>query len=183
MRWQPAIATRSGWPEVTGGLVFPWLDVMVHGPLGVVLAHLGAGGRRAQRLRRQFRADFSEMAARVDVVMTPAMPSPAPRDLNTTGDAAFQAPWSVSGLPTVVVSTGLSELGMPMAVQFGWPVAPDGQVVGETGLGEEALLVRDIDPDQATRAMFLYDLEGCAPVLFGDQGRREEFAHVLEPAG
>ena len=62
-------------------------------------------------------------------------------------------------------------------------VAPDGRVVGETGLGEEVLLVRDIDPEQATRAMFLYDLEGCAPVLFGDQVRREEFAHVLEPAG
>ena len=53
---------------------------------------------KAQRLRRQFRADFSEMAARVDVVMTPAMPAPAPRDLNTTGDAAFQVPWSASGV-------------------------------------------------------------------------------------
>lgn len=62
-------------------------------------------------------------------------------------------------------------------------VAPDGRVVGETGLGEETLLVRDIDPEQATRALFLYDLEGCAPILFGDQVRREEFAHVLEPAG
>ena len=78
---------------------------------------------KAQRLRRQFRADFSEMAAKVDVVMTPAIPAPAPRDLNTTGDAAFQVPWTAAGLPTVVVSTGLSELGMPMAVQFGGPWA------------------------------------------------------------
>ena len=85
---------------------------------------------KAQRLRRQFRADLSEMAARVDVVMTPAMPAPAPRDLNTTGDAAFQAPWSAAGLPTVVVSTGLSELGMPMAVQFGGPWAQEGRVLG-----------------------------------------------------
>jgi len=85
---------------------------------------------KAQRLRRQFRADLSEMAARVDVVMTPAMPAPAPRDLNTTGDAAFQAPWSAAGLPTVVVSTGLSEQGMPMAVQFGGPWAQEGRVLG-----------------------------------------------------
>ena len=84
----------------------------------------------AQRLRRQFRADLSEMAARVDVVMTPAIPAPAPRDLNTTGDAAFQAPWTAAGLPTVVVSTGLSELGMPMAVQFGGPWAQEGRVLG-----------------------------------------------------
>ena len=85
---------------------------------------------KAQRLRRQFRADMSEMAAKVDVVMTPATPAPAPRDLNTTGDAAFQQPWTAAGLPTVVVSTGLSELGMPMAVQFGGPWAQEGQVLG-----------------------------------------------------
>ena len=85
---------------------------------------------KAQRLRRQFRADFSEMAAKVDVVMTPAMPEPAPRGLSTTGDAAFQVPWSASGLPTVAVSTGLSELGMPMAVQFGGPWAQEGRVLG-----------------------------------------------------
>ena len=85
---------------------------------------------KAQRLRRQFRADFSEMVDKVDVVMTPAMPAPAPRDLNTTGDAAFQVPWTAAGLPTVVVSTGLSELGMPMAVQFGGPWAQEGRVLG-----------------------------------------------------
>ena len=85
---------------------------------------------KAQRLRRQFRADMNEMASKVDVVMTPATPAPAPRDLNTTGDAAFQVPWTAAGLPTVVVPTGLSELGMPMAVQFGGPWAQEGQVLG-----------------------------------------------------
>ena len=85
---------------------------------------------KAQRVRRQFRADLSEMAAKVDVVMTPAMPAPAPRNLNTTGDAAFQAPWSAAGLPTVVVPTGLSELGMPLAVQFGGPWAQEGRILG-----------------------------------------------------
>ena len=85
---------------------------------------------KAQRLRRQFRADFSEMVDMVDVVMTPAMPSPAPHGLSTTGDAAFQVPWTAAGLPTVVLSTGLSELGMPMAVQFGGPWAQEGRVLG-----------------------------------------------------
>ena len=85
---------------------------------------------KAQRLRRQFRADLEELASRVDVVMTPATPAPAPRDLNTTGDAAFQVPWTAAGLPTVVVPTGLSELGMPMAVQFGGPWAQEGRVLG-----------------------------------------------------
>ena len=85
---------------------------------------------KALRLRREFRAAMSEMAAQVDVVMTPATPSPAPKDLNTTGDAAFQSPWTAAGLPTVVVPTGLSELGMPMAVQFGAPIAEEGRLLG-----------------------------------------------------
>ena len=85
---------------------------------------------KAQRLRRQFRADMNEMASKYDVVMTPATPAPAPKDLNTTGDAAFQVPWTAAGLPTVVVPTGLSELGMPMAVQFGGPWAEEGRVLG-----------------------------------------------------
>ena len=85
---------------------------------------------KAQRLRRQFRNDMEEMASKVDVVMTPATPAPAPKDLNTTGDAAFQVPWTAAGLPTVVAPTGLSELGMPMAVQFGGPWAEEGRVLG-----------------------------------------------------
>jgi len=55
---------------------------------------------RVQRLRRQFRQDMIEMAKQVDVVLTPATPEPAPRDLTTTGDAVFQSPWTSSGLPT-----------------------------------------------------------------------------------
>jgi len=85
---------------------------------------------KAQRLRRQFRAEMQAMASQVDVVMTPATPAPAPKDLNTTGDAAFQVPWTAAGLPTVVVPTGLSGLGMPMAVQFGGPFAEEGKVLG-----------------------------------------------------
>ena len=73
---------------------------------------------------------MNNMASRVDVVMTPATPAPAPRDLNTTGDAAFQVPWTAAGLPTVAVPTGLSELGMPMAVQFGGLWAEEGKVLG-----------------------------------------------------
>ena len=85
---------------------------------------------KAQRIRRQFRADLSATVSAVDVVMTPAIPAPAPRNLNTTGDAAFQSPWTAAGLPTAVVSTGLSESGLPMAVQFGGPWAQEGRVLG-----------------------------------------------------
>ena len=85
---------------------------------------------KALRLRREFRAAMNEMAQQVDAVMTPATPSPAPKDLTTTGDAAFQSPWTAAGLPTVAVPSGLSDQGMPMAVQFGAPLSEEGQLLG-----------------------------------------------------
>lgn len=58
-------------------------------------------------------------------------------------------------------------------------VAPDGQIHAQTELGREELLVAEIDVARATRAMFNYDLEGCAPLLFGETVRREEYQKVL----
>ena len=85
---------------------------------------------KAQKLRRQFRAALTELTAGVDAIMTPATPSPAPRDLTTTGDAAFQVPWTAAGLPTIVVPTGLSDGGMPMAIQLGGAMAEEGRLLG-----------------------------------------------------
>jgi len=73
---------------------------------------------QAQRLRREFRRDMIDLAKRFDVLLTPTTPEIAPRDLNTTGDARFQAPWTSSGLPTVTIPTGLSQAGLPLAVQL-----------------------------------------------------------------
>ena len=85
---------------------------------------------QAQRLRRQFQTDLNNLTASADVIMTPTTPAPAPQDLNTTGDAAFQVPWTAAGLPTITIPTGLSAQGMPMAVQLGGPWAQEGKVLG-----------------------------------------------------
>ena len=94
---------------------------------------------QAQRLRRQFRRDMVETVGQVDVVMTPATLSPAPKDLNTTGDASFQSTWTSSGLPTVVVPSGLSELGLPIAVQFGGLPYAEGKLLGAAQWCEQVL--------------------------------------------
>ena len=73
---------------------------------------------QAQRMRRQFRRDMVEMVKGFDVVLMPATPAPAPRDLNTTGDPVFQVPWTSSGLPTIVLPSGLSDSGLPLGVQL-----------------------------------------------------------------
>ena len=61
---------------------------------------------QAQRFRRQLRQDLVDTVKQVDVVLTPATQSPAPRDLNTTGDAMFQQPWTTTGLPTIALPSG-----------------------------------------------------------------------------
>jgi len=58
-------------------------------------------------------------------------------------------------------------------------VAPDGRIVAQSELKQEQLLVAEIDLDQATRAMFNYDLEGCAPLLFAQTVAREEYQQAL----
>ena len=60
-------------------------------------------------------------------------------------------------------------------------VAPDGVIVAQSALKREELVVADIDIDRATQAMFRYDLEGRAELLFAGTVRREEFASALPP--
>jgi len=58
-------------------------------------------------------------------------------------------------------------------------VAPDGRVHAQTDLKREQLLVADLDIDLATRAMFKFDADGCASVLFADTVAREEYAEEV----
>lgn len=53
----------------------------------------------------------------VDALLTPATPGPAP-DASTTGDPAFNSPWSYTGLPTVCFPAGRSPEGLPLGVQL-----------------------------------------------------------------
>jgi predicted amidohydrolase len=57
-------------------------------------------------------------------------------------------------------------------------VAPDGQIVAQSEFRQEQLVVADIDIDQATRAMFNFDTDGCADVLFADTVKKEEYAEA-----
>ena len=62
-------------------------------------------------------------------------------------------------------------------------VAPDGRIHAQTEMKQEELLVVDLDIDQATQAMFKFDLEATAGILYGDTIRREEFAAALLAEG
>lgn len=94
---------------------------------------------QAQRLRRQFRQDLTALADGVDALLTPATPAPAPRDLTTTGDAAFQAPWTSAGLPTITIPSGLAGDGLPLGIQLAGPPWAEGRLLAVAGWCEAAL--------------------------------------------
>ena len=102
---------------------------------------------QAQRLRRQFRQDLTALAESVDVLLTPATPAPAPRDLTTTGDAAFQAPWTSAGLPTITIPSGLAGDGLPLGIQLAAPPWAEGRLLAVAGWCEAALGV-DLRPPE-----------------------------------
>ena len=58
-------------------------------------------------------------------------------------------------------------------------IAPDGVVKAQAELKQEELVVADIDIDEATHAMFKFDLEATAPLLFSDTVKKEEFESIL----
>jgi predicted amidohydrolase len=62
-------------------------------------------------------------------------------------------------------------------------VAPDGRIHAQAELKREELVVADLDVDLATRAMFNYDTDGCATVLFADTVARHEYAEARGGAG
>ncbi len=73
---------------------------------------------QAQRHRAAFRREVAKLASRFDALLTPSTPTPSPRDLTTTGDASFQAPWTTAGLPAISIPSGLATSGLPFGIQL-----------------------------------------------------------------
>jgi aspartyl-tRNA(Asn)/glutamyl-tRNA(Gln) amidotransferase subunit A len=93
---------------------------------------------RCKEHQRQLRREVIAALGDADVLLTPATTSPAP-DAATTGDPAFNSPWSYTGLPTVSVPAGRSPDGLPLAIQLvGRPWA-EGEVLAAAAWCEEVL--------------------------------------------
>jgi aspartyl-tRNA(Asn)/glutamyl-tRNA(Gln) amidotransferase subunit A len=70
----------------------------------------------ALRLQKQFSTEFQN-ALGTTILVTPSTPTPAP-GLETTGDPAFNSPWSFAGVPTVTIPCGLASNGLPCGLQL-----------------------------------------------------------------
>jgi Asp-tRNA(Asn)/Glu-tRNA(Gln) amidotransferase A subunit family amidase len=73
--------------------------------------------QEALRHRLGFRNAVQRFLADVDALVLPATPGPVP-DPSTTGDARFNSPWSHAGVPSISLPCGVTEAGLPVALQL-----------------------------------------------------------------
>lgn len=106
----------------------------------------GVAYLRAQRLRRLFQDELAQLFTSVDVLLTPATPAPAPRDLGTTGDARFQSPWTHAGVPAIALPSGLSQSGLPLGIQLLAPALQEERLLRVARWCEAALSVTLVPP-------------------------------------
>jgi amidase len=59
-----------------------------------------------------------DLLGEADCLLTPSAVTPALKGLESTGDAAFNAPWSFCGFPAITVPSGFTGNGLPLGVQL-----------------------------------------------------------------
>jgi Asp-tRNA(Asn)/Glu-tRNA(Gln) amidotransferase A subunit family amidase len=72
---------------------------------------------RCKEHQAAMRDDANEWFSDHDVLLAPATTGPAP-DATTTGDPAFNSPWSYTGLPVVSLPVIRTPEGMPLSIQL-----------------------------------------------------------------
>ncbi|WP_411153022.1 amidase [Streptomyces sp. A30] len=92
--------------------------------------------------RRTARTRILELLDRVDVILAPAAPGPAPHGLDATGTPILSRPWQLLGLPVVTVPGHRDPYGMPLGLQFIGHPERAGRLLGSAGHTEA--LVREI---------------------------------------
>ncbi len=72
----------------------------------------------ARARQRELRKAISALLEGADALLLPVARSTAPEGLQSTGDPAFCAPASTSGLPSISLPSGVGAGGLPLAVQL-----------------------------------------------------------------
>lgn len=93
--------------------------------------------RHQTRLQQEMPAVFNGL----DALVCLAAPGPAP-DPSTTGDPAFNSPWSYTGLPTVSFPIGLAPDGLPLGLQIIGPAHGEGELFRVAAWCEEVIRER-----------------------------------------
>ena len=72
----------------------------------------------ARRHQIAFKSEVLAAFEGVDLLLTPATPTPAPSGLESTGNPGFNSPWSYAGLPTTVLPVTCTPHGLPVGIQL-----------------------------------------------------------------
>jgi len=71
-----------------------------------------------RRHQQRFRQEMNALCQTVDALLTPSIPAPAPKGLMSMGDPTFNGPASFSGIPSFGLPSGVSNNGLPFAIQL-----------------------------------------------------------------
>jgi aspartyl-tRNA(Asn)/glutamyl-tRNA(Gln) amidotransferase subunit A len=91
----------------------PWIRQLLEEGLACSAVAYG----RAKERQRLLREEILSCLDGVDALLVPATVGPAP-PASSTGDPAFNSPWSFTGLPAVSFPSGWTPDGLPLAVQL-----------------------------------------------------------------
>jgi len=101
---------------------------------------------RALETQRRFRREIDDLLLRFDAILTPATPAPAPAGIASTGDPAFNLPWTLSGHPVVALPCALAPSGLPLSVQLTGAAPDEGRLLGFARWCEQALAFDAVPP-------------------------------------
>ncbi len=82
---------------------------------------------------------------RVDAMLTPTITGPAPHGLSSTGNPVMQGPWTIMGVPSISLPSGLSQSRLPLAVQLAGPPKAEARLLAIARWCESVLKV-DLRP-------------------------------------
>jgi Asp-tRNA(Asn)/Glu-tRNA(Gln) amidotransferase A subunit family amidase len=82
---------------------------------------------------------FDRIAQGYDAVLTPAATGTAPEGLQDTGNAAFNANWTVLHVPCVAVPSFITPSGLPVGVQLVGPRLADARLLAVAAVAAEIL--------------------------------------------
>ncbi|MFQ5996701.1 MAG: amidase [Dehalococcoidales bacterium] len=96
---------------------------------------------RALERRLEQYADIEPILHQVDALLTPGAPGAAPHGLASTGNSVMQGPWSIAGVPSISLPTGLNKDGLPLAIQLAGPPKAEDRLLAVARWCEKALKV------------------------------------------
>ena len=109
------------------------------------LATDSAEYERALKLRLQQCSDMEPLLHRADAMLTPTITGPAPHGLSSTGNPVMQGPWTIMGVPSISLPSGLSQSRLPLAVQLAGPPKAEDRLLAVARWCESVLKV-DLRP-------------------------------------